>query len=246
MVVPDALEDARFAGNPLVTGHPYIRFYAGTVVHGPGGQPLGTLCVIDHQPRDFDERQNQRLRQFADLIEQEIAHSHDLERLRSAVEFSAYRDPLTHLPNRRLLVDRLDRLIELAESQGRQVAVLLFNVAGLRLINQSFGTETGDELLRQMGERLCRHCPPGGTVARLQADELVLACSVLDAEAGQIDVVVEHVRMAKEAARSMEQQMWSTRLSARSSIVMPRLRISCLMNAICWAVNSIRRWFLDA
>ncbi len=178
LVVPDALDDPRFAGNPLVTGDPYIRFYAGAVVRGPRGQALGTLCVLDHHPRYFDEEHRTRLRHFADLVENEIAHGADLLALKSSIERSAYYDPLTQLPNRQLLMDRLSQLLKLAEMESLQVAVLLFNVTGLRLINQSLGTQGGDELLQQLAQRLRENCPKGGSVARLQADELVLVFPV--------------------------------------------------------------------
>lgn len=52
MVIPDATRDPRFAGNPLVTGEPRIRFYAGAPLISPEGVPLGSLCVIDYVPRD--------------------------------------------------------------------------------------------------------------------------------------------------------------------------------------------------
>lgn len=197
LVVPDALDDPRFAGNPLVVGDPYIRFYAGAVVRGPTGQPLGTLCVLDHQPRYFDEEYRTRLRQFADLVENEIAHTADLLALKGSIEHAAYYDPLTHLPNRRLLMDRLSQLLELATLESLQVAVLLFNVTGLRLINQSLGTRGGDELLQQLAERLQGCCPQGGSVARLQADELVLVFPVKsDSQrkevTRQIHIALEH------------------------------------------------------
>ncbi|HEY9120331.1 MAG TPA: sensor domain-containing phosphodiesterase [Marinobacter sp.] len=178
LVVPDALDDPRFAGNPLVTGDPYIRFYAGAVVRGPRGQALGTLCVLDHYPRYFDEEHRTRLRQFADLIENEIAHTADLLTLKGSIERSAYYDPITQLPNRELLLDRLGQLLELATMESLQVAVLLFNVTGLRVINQSLGTQGGNELLLQLAERLRDNCPKGGSVARLQGDELALVFPV--------------------------------------------------------------------
>lgn len=56
-VVEDAAQDTRFAENPLVTGDPNIRFYAGFPVSSPEGQPVGSLCVIDRQPRKLSKLQ---------------------------------------------------------------------------------------------------------------------------------------------------------------------------------------------
>lgn len=55
--VPSAADDARFAGNPLVTGDPRIRFYAGAPIELPGGERVGTVCVIDREPRQLTEAQ---------------------------------------------------------------------------------------------------------------------------------------------------------------------------------------------
>lgn len=56
-IVPDAHADERFRDNPLVVDDPRVRFYAGAVLNDEGGFPLGTLCVIDHVPRQLDEGQ---------------------------------------------------------------------------------------------------------------------------------------------------------------------------------------------
>jgi GAF domain-containing protein len=67
-VVRDALDDARFAKNPMVTSTPYIRFYAGSPLVTPEGFVLGTLCVIDRVPRDLTEQQVAALRALGNQV----------------------------------------------------------------------------------------------------------------------------------------------------------------------------------
>lgn len=65
LIVPDALADERFAKNPLVTSEPHLRFYAGVPLITPEGYPLGTLCVLDHVPRQLSDWQIEALTALA-------------------------------------------------------------------------------------------------------------------------------------------------------------------------------------
>jgi PAS domain S-box-containing protein len=66
--VPDATRDPRFVDNPLVTAAPDIRFYAGAPIVMPGGERIGTVCVIDRAPRQLDEHQRAMLRHLAAIV----------------------------------------------------------------------------------------------------------------------------------------------------------------------------------
>ena len=66
--VPDATRDPRFAQNPYVTGDPDVRFYAGAPIVMPGGERIGTVCVIDRTPRHLDEHQRAMLTHLAAIV----------------------------------------------------------------------------------------------------------------------------------------------------------------------------------
>ncbi len=102
LLVNDALEDERFSDNPLVTGPPHIRFYAGAPLITPEGFRLGTLCVIDTVARAFTDSQATRLQAIAKSVMQALLLRLDSrERERSAI-----------------LADRQTRLLKLAEEMA--------------------------------------------------------------------------------------------------------------------------------
>ncbi|HCF26617.1 MAG TPA: histidine kinase, partial [Cyanobacteria bacterium UBA11049] len=72
LIVPNALEDERFATNPLVTSDPNIRFYAGAPLVTPQGYPLGTLCVIDHVPRKLEPKQVEALQALSRQVSAQL------------------------------------------------------------------------------------------------------------------------------------------------------------------------------
>ena len=76
--VEDALEDQRFAGNPLVTGDPHIRFYAGMPIVDAAGLALGTLCVIDRKPRVLKQAQRRALKALSRQVMAQIRLSSEL------------------------------------------------------------------------------------------------------------------------------------------------------------------------
>lgn len=87
--ISNALQDHRFSDNPLVTGDPNIRFYAGAPLISASGLPLGTLCVIDREPRKLTEVQANALNALSRQVVGQLelrSHARKLERLNSARE----------------------------------------------------------------------------------------------------------------------------------------------------------------
>ncbi len=102
MVVPDALADERFRTNPLVTGAPNVRFYAGAPLITQEGYALGTLCVIDHVPRNLSPEQKDALKALSNLVVTQ------LELRRSVADLSKA------MRERRLTEEELDQLFTLS------------------------------------------------------------------------------------------------------------------------------------
>jgi CheY-like chemotaxis protein len=85
LVVEDAEKDERFAGNPLVSSGPCIRFYAGSPLLASNGDALGSVCVIDQKPRTLDDEQKEALRLIANQVQALLEWKKSLQREQVAV-----------------------------------------------------------------------------------------------------------------------------------------------------------------
>jgi GAF domain-containing protein len=90
--VADASLDPRFHDNPLVTGAPFIRAYAGAPLFLPGGHAIGTLCVIDTRPHVLRPSQILRLRDLADALQRELTTLQLLKRMGAAPQAAGFVD----------------------------------------------------------------------------------------------------------------------------------------------------------
>lgn len=171
LVVPDASQDERFADNPLVTGEPSIRFYAGAPLWVGDGTSVGTLCVIDQKPRTLDEAGRQCLSDLAAIVVDAMEHHERLRRLEEAhVELAAAHEELEALSraighDMRAPLRQLGALLELFEDDHREILSprAIEELSDLRRVR-----ERADQVIRGMSELV--RLPRGGPLAVADVD----------------------------------------------------------------------------
>jgi len=100
------------------------------------------------------------------------------------ISYLAYHDDLTGLPNRTLFMDRLERAVSLARRKGAQLAVLMLDLDGFKAVNDTFGHEAGDLLLKAVSNRLKDCLRESDTVSRLGGDEFAVLLPVVEGAKG--------------------------------------------------------------
>ena len=201
LIIEDARLDARFAGNPLVTGPAGIRFYAGSAVFDGLGHALGTICVLDRKPRTPTPALIRALEDIA------VIASGALVLRRAVVDLArtATTDHLTGALNRHGLEQKF-------ASFNNGVAVLMIDLDRFKAVNDTYGHSRGDELLVLIVERLRSVLRDTDAIARIGGDEFVVLAHCRDAQRA--------TRLAARIRSALERP-WtnrSLRLSPRISI----------------------------
>tara|TARA_R100001143_G_scaffold13073_1_gene14610 strand:+ start:10106 stop:12253 length:2148 start_codon:yes stop_codon:yes gene_type:complete len=163
MVVADATDDERFRGTALVTGEPYIRFYAGSPIHAGSGARLGTLCLIDRKPRTLNEGGKWKLERLAQMIENELTS-----------DYVAHRDTLTGLLNRRGFNARARDVLALAQDAGTHATLFLFDLVNFKKFNEDHGPTAGDRALLEFCRVLRDTFRKSDLMARYGDDDFVV------------------------------------------------------------------------
>lgn len=155
LLVEDTLTDERFRHNPLVTGEPFVRFYAGAVLHSPEGLPLGTLCIIDNKPRVFSTREKRQLIAFAKLVQAEMNQDITDAQSRMQSQLSAHLDPMTGFFNYAEFCDRCEATFSQSDKSGRD-ALLFISLPQLDFIYRVHGLETYQSVIGPVAQILVR------------------------------------------------------------------------------------------
>ncbi|MFK3659176.1 diguanylate cyclase [Scandinavium sp. NPDC088450] len=169
LLVPDARNDARFSDNPLVTGEPHIRFYAGYPLRLPDGAMVGSFCLLDHDKRTFTDDDVAVLKDLAAIVEDEF------ETIAEATT-----DVLTGLLNRRGFEHLANFAISSAHRRAEPLTLGWLDLDRFKEINDRFGHAEGDVALRQMAQLLTNAFRDSDLLVRHGGDEFGILFSDTD------------------------------------------------------------------
>ena len=182
LIVNDALNDERFADNPLVCDEPKIRFYAGCPLTTTSGHTIGTLCLIDRHPRAFSDLEQIILRDLAAMVEREI----ELTQM-------ATRDELTGVLNRRGFRTLASQALNLCERKGLPASLIYFDVDKFKQINDTHGHAAGDNVLSLVAETMIKASREYDLISRIGGDEFVIL--LMDTKKTAAQLILERFDM---------------------------------------------------
>ena len=136
--VPDTLQDERFFDNPLVTGEPNIRFYAGFVLQSTDGYNLGTLCIIDNRPREFSDIDKKKLIDLGLIAQTTLQSLHHQDK-----------DLTTGLYNRRGFLSIAEYMLTTCKNNHSLASVIYFDLTNLTSMTQGHEDALQKEVLQR-------------------------------------------------------------------------------------------------
>ena len=173
VVVPDYSAERRFQPTRILREH---GVSAGmSVVIGARNRAFGVLAAHSATARRFEPYEADFLHAVANVLAGAYAHEQAEQRIRH----QALHDPLTGLPNRTLILERLQHFFERARRSDAKGGLLFVDLDDFKLVNDRFGHDCGDTLLRAVGERLTGVVRGSDTVARVGGDEFLVLCEDL-------------------------------------------------------------------
>lgn len=169
-------------GDSEAAGALGIATYASTPIAGPDGSVAGTLCAASRTRQPLRDGAGRVLRMFAHLIAQQMANERLVEQLREAnalLERTSLTDVVTGLPNRRALMEVVERRLLRRERDGSDLLIAFIDLDGFKQINDRHGHEAGDRFLAEIGRALVRSHRADDFTARIGGDEFVVLCSLV-------------------------------------------------------------------
>jgi diguanylate cyclase (GGDEF)-like protein len=190
VAVADLRDDPRFPTfGPRAVEAGLLAVFTFPLRHGH--EQLGALDLYRGSPGLLDAVTMDAAQTLADVAAAYLLNAQARADLRDASDQAqemAHHDALTGLPNRLLLLERLDHAVLRGRRSGKLAAVLFADLDHFKIVNDLYGHSVGDELLVMVARRLTAALRPGDTLARLSGDEFVILCEELDSaeEAGAI------------------------------------------------------------
>ncbi len=212
LVFNDVAADATIPLGPDLIGHGYRALAVFPLL--TSGRVDCALALFSEHSGVFDSTEVKLLTELAENISFALEHAAQAERL----NFLAYYDALTRLPNRDLLRDRVSQQIAACRGNGFKLAVLLIDIGRFRHVNETLGRRGGDDLLVQVAGRLKAAFAPQDTVARFDSNTFAVVIGSVDEES-DVALFIEN-RLLPELRESFMVEGTELRISARCGIAL--------------------------